>query len=91
MSLPLKTSTAQMLSLMRMNELTGNNGQLQTHTASSQEMTTDISSQVENVAAMINDMVSLTAESGKHAQVSSEDLGRPASDSKNHVGAFYRG
>ena len=42
--------------------------------ASSQEMTTDISSQVENVAAMINDMVSLTTESGKHAKVSSEDL-----------------
>lgn len=37
-------------------------------------MTTDISSQVENVAAMINDMVSLTTESGKHAKVSSEDL-----------------
>lgn len=50
------------------------NYQLQSHTASSQEMTTDISSQVENVAAMINDMVSLTAESGKHAKVSSEDL-----------------
>lgn len=50
------------------------NYQLQSHTASSQEMTTDISSQVENVAAMINDMVSLTTESGKHAKVSSEDL-----------------
>ena len=57
-----------------MNELTGNNGKLQNHTASSQEMTTDISAQVENVAAMINDMVSLTNESGKHALVSSEDL-----------------
>ena len=57
-----------------MNELTGNNKQLQSHTASSQEMTTDISAQVENVAAMINDMVSLTTESGKHAKVSSEDL-----------------
>ena len=57
-----------------MNELTGNKGQLQNHTASSQEMTTDISAQVENVAAMINDMVSLTNESGKHALVSSEDL-----------------
>lgn len=56
-----------------MNELTGNNKQLQS-TASSQEMTTDISSQVENVAAMINDMVSLTTESGKHAKVSSDDL-----------------
>ena len=57
-----------------MNKLTGNNKQLQSHTASSQEMTTDISSQVENVAAMINDMVSLTTESGKHEKVSSEDL-----------------
>ena len=57
-----------------MNELTGNNEQLQSHTASSQEMTTDISAQVENVASMINDMVSLTTESGKHAMVSSEDL-----------------
>ena len=51
-----------------MNELTGNNEQLQSHTASSQEMTTDISAQVENVASMINDMVSLTTESGKHAR-----------------------
>ena len=65
-----------------MNKLTGNNKQLQSHTASSQEMTTDISSQVENVAAMINDMVSLTTESGKHAKVSSEDLEGLAQTSK---------
>lgn len=58
------------------------NYQLQSHTASSQEMTTDISSQVENVAAMINDMVSLTTESGKHAKVSSEDLEGLAQTSK---------
>ena len=45
-------------------------------------MTTDISSQVENVAAMINDMVSLTTESGKHAKVSSEDLEGLAQTSK---------
>ncbi len=57
-----------------MNKLTDNNGQLQSRTASSQEMTGDINSQVQNVASMINDMVSLTAESEKHAKTSSVDL-----------------
>lgn len=57
-----------------MNKLTDHNGQLQFRTASSQEMTGDINSQVQNVASMINDMVSLTAESGKHAKTSSVDL-----------------
>ena len=57
-----------------MNKLTDNNDQLQSRTASSHEMTGDINSQVQNVASMINDMVSLTAESGKHAKTSSVDL-----------------
>lgn len=57
-----------------MNKLTDHNDQLQSRTASSQEMTGDINSQVQNVASMINDMVSLTAESGKHAKTSSVDL-----------------
>lgn len=57
-----------------MNKLTDHNGQLQSRTASSQEMTGDINSHVQNVASMINDMVSLTAESGKHAKTSSVDL-----------------
>lgn len=57
-----------------MNKLTDNNDQLRSRTASSQEMTGDINSQVQNVASMINDMVSLTAESGKHAKTSSVDL-----------------
>lgn len=57
-----------------MNKLTDHNGQLRSRTASSQEMTGDINSQVQNVASMINDMVSLTAESGKHAKTSSVDL-----------------
>lgn len=57
-----------------MDKLTDHNGQLQSRTASSQEMTGDINSQVQNVASMINDMVSLTAESGKHAKTSSVDL-----------------
>ena len=57
-----------------MNKLTDHNGQLQSRAASSQEMTGDINSQVQNVVSMINDMVSLTAESGKHAKTSSVDL-----------------
>lgn len=57
-----------------MNKLTDHNGQLQSRTASSQEMTGDINSQVQNVVSMINDMVSLTAESSKHAKTSSVDL-----------------
>ena len=57
-----------------MNKLTDHNGQLQSRTASSQEMTGDINSQVQNVVSMINDMVSLTAASGKHAKTSSVDL-----------------
>ena len=57
-----------------MNKLTDHNGQLQSRTASSQEMTGDINSQVQNVVSMINDMVSLTADSGKHAKTSSVDL-----------------
>ena len=57
-----------------LNELTDNNKQLQNHASSSFDMTTDINSQVENVAGLINEMVSLTAESGSHAQTSSTDL-----------------
>lgn len=57
-----------------MNELTEHNGELFDQTASSKDMTTDISAQVQHIAAMINEMVALTAESGKHAQASSGDL-----------------
>ena len=57
-----------------MNELTEQNGKLFDQTASSKNMTTDISAQVQHVAAMINEMVELTAESGKHAHTSSGDL-----------------
>ena len=57
-----------------MNELTEHNGELFDQTASSKDMTTDISAQVQHVAAMINEMVELTAESVKHAQTSSGDL-----------------
>lgn len=41
---------------------------------SSSQMTTDINLQVNNVVGMIDKMVALTAESGKHARVSSSDL-----------------
>ena len=60
--------------LLGMNELTDNNGKLQQHTTSSTDMTGDINAQVEHVVALINEMVSLTAESVTHAQTSSTDL-----------------
>ena len=60
--------------LLGMNELTDNNGKLQQHTTSSTDMTGDINAQGEHVVALINEMVSLTAESVTHAQTSSADL-----------------
>lgn len=57
-----------------MNRLQENNSNLQDTTTSSNEMTSDISSQVNHVAAMIEKMVTLTTESGKHALTSSSDL-----------------
>lgn len=57
-----------------MDELTANNQTLQTHIASSLDMTTDINTQVQNVAALIGEMVDLTKESGEHAQTSYSEL-----------------
>ncbi|MGF0064808.1 methyl-accepting chemotaxis protein [Lachnospiraceae bacterium SGI.085] len=60
--------------VLGMNELKGNNEVLQERTTSSMDMTTDISSQVQNVVSLIDQMVSLTAESEKHASTSVTDL-----------------
>ncbi len=60
--------------MLGMNELTDNNTSLQDCTSSSMDMTTDINAQVQHVAAMIEEMVELTRESGVHAQSSSSDL-----------------
>ena len=60
--------------MLGMNELTDNNSSLQDCTSSSKDMTTDINDQVQHVAAMIEEMVELTRESGVHAQSSSSDL-----------------
>ena len=60
--------------MLGMNELSDNNQHLQDRTSSSMDMTSDIRTQVENVAAMIDEMVSLTVESSEHAKTSSEDL-----------------
>ena len=60
--------------MLGMNELTDNNSSLQDCTSSSMDMTTDINAQVQHVAAMIEEMVELTRESGVHAQSSSSDL-----------------
>lgn len=57
-----------------MDRLRENNGRLHKSTDSSSQMTTDINLQVNNVVGMIDKMVALTAESGKHARVSSSDL-----------------
>ena len=57
-----------------MNMLTDNSSQLQTHTMSSMDMTTDINSQVQNVVSLINNMVDLTTESLGHATTSSKEL-----------------
>lgn len=57
-----------------MKTLHENNETLQDTTASSNEMTSDIQSQVNHVADMIEQMVALTAESGEHARTSSDDL-----------------
>ncbi len=60
--------------MLGMNELSDNNQHLQDRTSSSMDMTSDIRTQVEKVAAMIDEMVSLTVESSEHAKTSSEDL-----------------
>lgn len=57
-----------------MNKLEEDNSNLRDTTTSSNQMTTDINSQVNNVSNMIEEMVMLTGESGKHAKVSSNDL-----------------
>lgn len=57
-----------------MNNLTANNITLQERTTSSLDMTTDIDKQVENVVALINDMVTLTNASGEHARSSYSEL-----------------
>lgn len=57
-----------------MDQLTDNSGHLQERTASSQEKTDDINTQVQHVVSMINEMVTLTAESGEHAKTSAADL-----------------
>ena len=54
--------------------LKDNNSDLQSTTTSSNQMTSDIHSQVNHVASMIGEMVSLTSASGEHAKISSTDL-----------------
>jgi len=57
-----------------MNKLSDNNEALQNHTNSSLDMTTGINDQVQNVSALIGDMVSLATQSSEHAKSSSSDL-----------------
>ena len=57
-----------------MEELTSNNGVLRTRTDSSLDMTQKISTQVENVAGLVQEMSTLMDESVTHAKTSSEQL-----------------
>ena len=59
----------------RMDTLNYNKTNLQDTTASSVDMTSDISSQVQHIAVMIGEVVTLIDESGTHAKNSSVDLG----------------
>ena len=58
----------------RMSELSQNNDILHDKTMSSMDMTTDINTQVENVAALIDQMVGLIQQSMNHANTSSMEL-----------------
>ncbi|MCM1056745.1 MAG: methyl-accepting chemotaxis protein [Firmicutes bacterium] len=59
-----------------MEELTGQNAVLSEKTESSIHMTSDIQRQVENIAAMISQMVQLVDETNSHAGTSSKELAR---------------
>lgn len=60
--------------MLGMNELTDNNNMLQDRTTSSTQMTSDIRAQVENVVALIGEMVTLVEKTQSHSGVSAEDL-----------------
>lgn len=60
--------------MLGMNELTDNNHMLQDRTTSSTQMTSDIRAQVENVVALISEMVSLVVKTESHSSVSAKDL-----------------
>ena len=60
--------------MLGMNELTDNNNMLQDRTTSSTQMTSDIRAQVENVVALIGEMITLVKKTQSHSGVSAEDL-----------------
>ena len=62
------------LVMLGMNELTDNNNMLQDRTTSSTQMTSDIRAQVENVVALIGEMITLVEKTQSHSGVSAEDL-----------------
>ena len=60
--------------MLGMNELTDNNNMLQDRTTSSTQMTSDIRAHVENVVALIGEMITLVEKTQSHSGVSAEDL-----------------
>lgn len=79
-----------------MEELTGQNAVLSGKTASSIHMTSDIQSQVENIAVMISQMVNLVNETNNHAGASSQELAKVVestytmADLSNNVGSIVK-
>lgn len=74
-----------------MEELTRNNDVLHNKTMSSMDRSTDISTQVQNVAGLIDEMVTLIQESVEHADVSAEELADVMNTTDTMAGAFRRG
>ena len=60
--------------MLGMNELTDNTHMLHDRTTSSTQRTSDIRAQVENVLALISEMVSLVGKTESHSSVSAKDL-----------------
>lgn len=69
--------------VLRMEKLSENNDMLQNKTMSSMDMTTDINTQVQNVATLIERMVDLINESMGHANTSSAKLNNVVETTNN--------
>ena len=70
----IKSKLGSDIVMLGMNELTDNNNMLQDRTTSSTQMTSDIRAQVENVVALIGEMITLVEKTQSHSGVSAEDL-----------------
>lgn len=90
MSLPVKNKHGADIVAAEMDTLNNNNINLQTTTTSSVDMTSDISSQVQHIAVMIEEMVKLIDESRHSRPEQLRGSEQSASDYKDYVRAFLR-